>query len=70
MKRNASTDDAVGTGYNFFSHCPLFMILDPPHLVKKLLLKRAFLCHRRSSGNRNRGNRGSSGRRQCGQYRR
>ena len=36
MKMNASTDDAVGVGYDFFNHHPLLMISDPPHLVKKL----------------------------------
>ena len=30
MKMNASSDDAVGVGYNFFNNRPLFMISDPP----------------------------------------
>ena len=48
MKRNASTDDAVGIGYNFFSHRPMFMISDHPHLVKKLpnnLISSSFKNH-------------------------
>ena len=36
MKMNTKCGDATSVGYNFFSHHPLFMLSDPPHLIKKL----------------------------------
>lgn len=36
MKMNTNSGDATSVGYNYFSRRPLFMLSDPPHLIKKL----------------------------------
>lgn len=36
MKMNTEKGDALSVGYNFFSRHPLFLMSDPPHIIKKL----------------------------------